>query len=363
MRTKKSHLAWLMAVLAVFTLLAAACSSDDDSSSSDDSAVDGGDASGSDVSGEVNISGSSTVEPISVAVAESFAEVSPDVSVNVDGPGTSDGFELFCAGETDISDASRPIDAEEEIPACEDAGIEFIELEVAFDGMAVMTNPANEAVECLSKEDLYALVGPESQGFENWSDAQDLAAELGSDTEFPDAPLDITAPGEESGTYGSFIELATEEIGEARAEESVITEDEAGTLRPDYTTQANDNAIIQGIEGSESSFGWVGFAFAEEAGDGVKEIPIADDEGTCIEPTTETIADGSYPLSRSLYIYVSKAAAEDNPAVAAFVDFYVNEGLAEVTEVGYVDLPEDRVATTQETWEARTTGSAVAAGG
>ncbi|HMQ28380.1 MAG TPA: substrate-binding domain-containing protein, partial [Acidimicrobiales bacterium] len=138
---------------------------------------------------------------------------------------------------------------------------------------------------------------------------------------------------------------------------------EAGTLRPDYTTQANDNAIIQGIEGSESSFGWVGFAFAEEAGDGVKEIPIADDEGTCIEPTTETIADGSYPLSRSLYIYVSKAAAEDNPAVAAFVDFYVNEGLAEVTEVGYVDLPEDRVATTQETWEARTTGSAVAAGG
>lgn len=359
MRTNKRHLAWLMAVLAVFTLVAGACSSDDDGgTASDDSAADGGDEGG-DVSGEVNVSGSSTVQPISVAVAEAFADVNPDVAVNVDGPGTSDGFELFCAGETDINDASRPI-SEEEVANCADAGIEFIELEVAFDGMAVMTNPANESVTCLSLEDLYALVGPESEGFENWSDAQDLAVELGSDTEFPDAPLDITAPGEESGTYGSFIELATEGIGEARFEEGFLdSEDAAATLRPDYTSQANDNAILQGIEGSESSFGWVGFAFAEEAGDAVKEIEIAGEDGTCVAPTAETIADGSYPLSRSLFIYVNAASVDENPALGAFVDFYTTDGLAEVAEVGYVDLPEDRVTAMQETWDARTTGTTV----
>lgn len=355
MRTRKRHIAWFMAVLAVFTLLAAACSSDD-SSSSDDSAVDGGDASGSDVSGEVNISGSSTVEPISVAVAESFADVSPDVSVNVDGPGTSDGFELFCAGETDINDASRPI-KEEEVTACADAGVEFIELEVAFDGVTVMTNPANDGVSCLSLEDLYALTGPESEGFENWNSAQELATELGSDTEFPDASFDMTAPGEESGTYGAYIELGTLPTAEVRLEEGAITEEQSETLRPDYTTQANDNAIIQAMEGSDSSFGFVGFAFAEEAGDAVKELEIAGEDGTCVAPSAETIADGTYPLSRSLFIYVNATAAEENPALSAYVDYYVGDGLAEVASVGYVDLPQDRVDATLAVWEARTTGT------
>ena len=357
MRTNKSHLAWLMAVLAVFTLLAAACSSDDDSSSSsDDSAVDGGDAGSSDVSGEVNISGSSTVEPISVGVAEAFADVSPDVAVNVDGPGTSDGFELFCAGETDVNDASRPI-KEEEVTACEDGGVEFIELEIALDGITVMTNPANDGVECLNLNDLYALSGPESEGFESWADAQDLAAQLGSDTEFPDAPFDMTAPGEESGTYGAYIDLATKSIAETRAEEGNLSEDQVETLRPDYTTQANDNAIIQAMEGSDSSFGFVGFAFAEEAGDAVKEIQIAGDDGTCVAPEPATIVDGSYPLSRSLFIYVNAASVADNPALESYVDFYLNDGLSTVSEVGYIDLPEDRVAATQATWDAQTTGT------
>ena len=357
MRTKKSHLAWLMAVLAVFTLLAAACSSDDDSSSSsDDSAVDGGDAGSSDVSGEVNISGSSTVQPISTAVAESFADVSPDVAVNVDGPGTSDGFELFCAGETDINDASRPI-KEEEVTACEDGGVDFIELEIALDGITVMTNPANDGVECLNLNDLYALAGPESEGFETWADAQGLATELGSDTEFPDAAFDMTAPGEESGTYGAFIDLATKSIAETRAEAGDITEDQVETLRPDYTTQANDNAIITAIEGSDSSFGFVGFAFAEEAGDAIKEIQIAGDDGTCVAPEPATIEDGSYPLSRSLYLYVNAASVEDNPALAAYVDYYLADGLSQVTEVGYIDLPAERVTATQDVWDAKTTGT------
>jgi phosphate transport system substrate-binding protein len=352
-----------MAVLAIFSLSAAACSDDDDGgTSADDSVAEDGQDSGeaADVSGEVVVSGSSTVEPISIAVAESFAEVAPDVDVSVDGPGTGDGFELFCNGETDISDASRPIEAEE-IEACEANGVEFIELEVAIDGLSVLTNPANEVVECLTFNDLYALVGPESEGFANWSDGQELASELGSSTELPDAALDITAPGEESGTYDSFIEIALGDPAEARVEAGAITEDEAETTRPDYTSQADDNAIITGIEGSDSSFGWVGFAFAEEAGDGVKEIEIDGGDG-CVGPTAETIADGSYPLSRSLYIYVSKASADDNPAVAAYVDYYLGDGIGAVEEVGYVSIPEDRLATSQETWDARQVGSLASEG-
>ena len=363
MRTKRRHLVWLMAFLAVFSLLAAACGDDDDSSgSTDDSATD--DAQGSDeaepVSGDVVVSGSSTVEPISIAVAEQFSEVNPDVNVDVDGPGTGDGFELFCNGETDISDASRPIEAEE-ITACEENGVEFIELEVGIDGLSVLTNPANEAVQCLNFNDLYALVGPESEGFANWSDGQELATELGSDTELPDAPLEITAPGEESGTYDSFIELALGDPAEARLEAGSITEDLAETTRPDYTSQADDNATITGIEGSDSSFGWVGFAFAEEAGEGVKEVEVDGGDG-CVAPSADTIADGSYPLSRSLYIYVSKASADDNPAVAAYVDYYLADGIGSVEEVGYVAIPDDRLASSQETWDARQVGSLASEG-
>lgn len=356
MRTNKRHTVWILAVLAVFTLLAAACSSDDDSSSTDASATDGSDTGGGDVSGEVVISGSSTVQPISVAVAESFADVSPDVSVNVDGPGTSDGFELFCGGETDINDASRPI-KEEELTACADNGVEFIELEVALDGITVMTNPANEAVTCLNLNDLYALTGPESQGFETWAAAQDLATSLGSETELPDAAFDMTAPGEESGTYGAFIDLATKSIAEAQFEAGAIEEDVVETLRPDYTTQANDNAIIQGVEGSDTSFGFVGFAFAEEAGDAIKEIEISGEDGTCVAPSAETVVDGSYPLSRSLYLYVNAANAADNAGLAAYVDYFLNESITSVTDVGYVAIPDDRLATSQATWDARTTGT------
>src|SRR5829696_5298823 len=166
-----------MAVLAVFSLLAAACSDVDDGETRSDDSSEGGD-----VSGNVVVSGSSTVEPISIGVAEAFAEEAPDANVDVDGPGTGDGFELFCAGETDVSDASRPIDAEE-IAACQENGVEFIELEVGIDGLSVLTSPANDAVTCLTFADLYALVGPESEGVENWSDAQALTAELGSSTE------------------------------------------------------------------------------------------------------------------------------------------------------------------------------------
>jgi phosphate transport system substrate-binding protein len=356
---KKTTAAWLSLLLA-FGLVAAACGSDDDTDGTDTAAADGGAAEGdcpTDVEGELTVSGSSTVEPISAAVGEKLLDCS-SIGAIVDGPGTGDGFKLFCAGETDISDASRPI-KEEEAQSCADAGIEFIELKVAFDGMSVMTNPANESVECLSFPDLYALVGPEADGIDNWADAAAVAGELGSTTELPDAELVVTAPGAESGTYDSFVEIVLEGIGEARAEAGKITADEAATTRPDYASQADDTAIIAAMEASDAPLGWVGFAFAEEAGDEVKELAISEEPGgECVEPSAETIADGTYPLSRSLYVYVSAAAAEDNPAVAGYVDYYLSdEGIASVSEVGYVDLPADQLEATRATWDARTVGT------
>ena len=358
---KKSRMAWLLAILAVFTLFAAACSDDDSDSEegSDTSTADGGDSADvSDASGTVFVTGSSTVEPISTSVAEALADENPDIEVTVEGPGTGDGFEAFCAGEADITDASSPIKAEE-VEACEGDGVEFIELKVASDGISVITSSEN-SVECLNFADLYALVGPESQGVANWEDAQELATELGSDTTLPEGSLDISAPGEESGTYDSFIELALADIAEARFEEGAITEDQVETTRPDYQSSGDDNIIIQGIAGSPTSFGWVGFAFAEEAvaGGDVREVPVtAEIGGECIEPTTETIADGSYPLSRPLFIYVSASAAEDNQAVADYVDYYLSDdGIAAVSEVGYVELPADQLEATRTVWNDRSTG-------
>jgi phosphate transport system substrate-binding protein len=349
---------WKWASVALVAgLVLTACGDDDDDAGSGSGTTDGSEPGQSD--GEVFISGSSTVQPISSLIAEIFNEEGSPATVTVEGPGTGDGFELFCNGESDISDASRPID-EEEVAACEAAGIEFIELEVAFDGLTVMTNPANDAVECLNLNDLYALLGPESSDFTNWSDAQSLASELGSTTELPDAPLDITGPGTESGTYDAFAELALGDPSEARLEAGAITEDEVETIRTGYASQSDDNAIIAGIEGSDSSLGWVGFAFAEGAGDAVREVAVDGGDGTCVEPSIETIADGTYPLSRSLYIYVSTAAMEANAALEEYVDFYMQteQLTAGVEEAGYVPLPDDRIAASQERWEARTTGAA-----
>jgi phosphate transport system substrate-binding protein len=297
-------------------------------------------------SGQIIVSGSSTVEPVSTGVAEALAATNPDFKYTIEGPGTGDGFKKFCAGETDISDASRKI-KDEEAATCKAAGIEYTELKIAYDGMTVMTSPNNSAVTCLSFADLYALIGPESTGFAKWSDAAALAKELGSNTVLPDADLQITGPGEESGTYDSFVELAINPIATARSKEAAT--------RPDYTASANDNAIIDGVAGSDTSLGWVGFAFAQENADKVKEVEVSKDpNGTCVAPTAETIGNASYPLSRSLYIYVNKAKAAANPAVVAFVDYYLADGTISTVlkTVPYVNLPADALAETRSTWEA-----------
>ena len=288
------------------------------------------------VTGTINVSGSSTVEPISTAVAELVKGANSGFNYTVTGPGTGDGFKTFCKGETDISDASRKIKPEE-AAICATAGIEYTELKIAYDGMTVMTSPDNADVTCLSFADLYALTGPQSQGFDKWSSATTLAKSLGSNTVFPDTDLSITGPGEESGTYDSYVELVITPIA------SKQTPPADSATRPDYVASANDNAIIAGVEGSPSSLGWVGFAYAQENKDKIKELGVAKDpNGTCVQPSAETIADASYPLSRSLYIYVNKAKAAANPAVAGYVDFYLTDGtISKVLETVPVREPAD----------------------
>lgn len=322
---------WIAPVLAL-ALIAAACSSDDGGTETTAAADSGGSASGA-----IVISGSSTVEPISARVAETFSAANPGVAVSVEGPGTGDGFALFCAGDADISDASRPI-KDSEAEDCAANGIEWIELNVATDGLSVITSTENDAVACLGTADLYALLGDESIGFGNWSDANDLAAEIGAlNAPYPDAELVVTAPGEESGTFDTFVEFIIDGVagGEDYAETRGVE-----SARPDYVASANDNTIIEGIAGSATSLGWVGYAFYEANADRVKTIAVdGANDGTCVEPTNETIADGSYPLARPLYIYVNASAAESKPEVSAYVDLYLSEeGLASVDDAGYVRL-------------------------
>ena len=208
---------------------------------------------------------------------------------------------------------------------------------------------------CLSFADIYSVVGPESTGFDNWLDGQEIATALGSTTTFPDAPLSITAPGEESGTFDSFVELVLEGPAEART----IPEDQ-WTTRPDYTSSSNDNAIVDGVSGSAGSLGWVGFAFFEENLDTLRAFEIAEEAGgTCVAPTAETIASNDYPISRDLFVYVNKAKAAANAAVVAYVDFYLADGTIDTVleTVPYVPLG-DALAESRTAWETGKAGAA-----
>jgi len=284
--------------------------------------------------GAIFISGSSTVEPISVRVAEMFEAVTPGVQVDVEGPGTGDGFKKFCDGETDISDASRAIKPAE-MENCAANGVKYTEILVGIDGIAVMTNPANDAVDCVTIENLYGLIGPESTGISNWADANDIAGEG-----MPSAPLEIFGPGAESGTYDSFIEIVLEDLAEERGQDAIT--------RTDYNAAADDNLTLQGIQSSPTTVGWVGYAFGAESD--VKLLAVDGGDG-CIDPTPETIASNEYPISRNLYIYVNEKKARRNRALVEFVDFYVSEGLDEaVATVGYVELAEDAKANVRFEW-------------
>ncbi|MFT5530448.1 MAG: phosphate transport system substrate-binding protein [Candidatus Poriferisodalaceae bacterium] len=310
-------------------------------------------ATGSSSGGSITVTGSSTVEPITNLLAEAFAESNPDVAMSVTGPGSGDGHKAACAGEVPIWNSSRQMkDSEAECFA--DAGIEFIEFRVAIDGISVITAAGNTNVDCLNFADLYSLISVESTGFDDWSDANELNSAVGGTGPFGDSlSLEIFAPGEESGTFDSFIEIALEDVWEARVESGDA--DEAFAVRPDYNASANDNVIIDGVAGNAASLGWVGFAFADGSRDQVKLLEIDGGDG-CVAPTPETIASADFPIARFLYTYVDVASAED-PAIEAFVDFMLSdEGQAFVIEAGYVNLAEVDLEQGRTSWAERTTG-------
>ena len=355
MKSNRSKMKLALAATMALAIPLAACGGDDSSPSTDTNGSSG-------EGGSLFISGSSTVEPITAAVAKLFSDANPDVAVQVEGPGTGDGFAKFCNGETDISNASRPI-KDEEAATCADNGVEFIELAVAVDGLSVITSTQNTAIECLSFADLWALLGPDATGRNSWSDANDAAAELQTaigdqagkiTAPYPDAALSIVAPGEESGTFDSFVELALAPVAK-------LLEAEDDAPRPDYTASPNDNVIIEGISSNPTSLGWVGFAFVEENLDKVKPLQVDAGKG-CVEPTPETIASGEYPISRQLYIYVSATKLAENTALQSFVDLYVSdEGMSVIGtgegQVPYIRLSDADLEATRAVWAAKETGT------
>lgn len=279
--------------------------------------------------GTVKIDGSSTVFPISEAVAEEFQAVHPQVRVTVGVSGTGGGFKKFSLGETDISNASRPIESIEE-EATLKHGVEFVEIPVAYDGISILVNPTNKFVDYLTITELKKIWEPGSK-VKNW---QDIRAE------WPAEEIHLYGPGTDSGTFDYFTAAV---VGTERAS------------RPDYSASEDDNVIIQGISGDTNSLGYIGFAYYVENKDRLKLVPVTRDEKP-IAATLETIADGSYPLSRPVFIYVSTKAAK-RPEVEAFVNFYIENATKLVTEVGYVPLPDNVYSLVNTHFKDRKTGS------
>ena len=268
--------------------------------------------------GTIEIDGSSTVFPVSEAVAEDFHKVNSGVNVNVGISGTGGGFKRFTVGDTDISDASRPIKSSEAAAAANN-GIDYIELLVGTDGLSVVVNPRNDFVECLTVDELKKIWEPGST-LNNWSQVR---------AGFPDRPLRLYGADTDSGTFDYFTEAI---VGEAQAS------------RSDYTASADDNVLVQGIGGDRNALGYFGYAYYAENQDKLKLVAVDVGEG-CVTPTAYTIESGKYkPLSRPLFIYVNRASL-DKPEVRAFVEFYMKNARSLVSEVGYIPL-EDEAYTT-----------------
>jgi phosphate transport system substrate-binding protein len=273
------------------------------------------------VSGDVVIDGSSTVYPVTTAVAEEFAAIYPDVRVSVGLSGTGGGFEKFCAGETDISDASRAIrDTEAEI--CTANGIEYTEMLIGLDGLTVVVNPENDWVECLTTTDLVNILGVNST-VTTWADIN---------PEWPAETITFFVPDPDSGTRDFMIEI-------------LEGTDEATTdLRQDENTtnSSDDNVLLTGVGSDANAIGFFGYAYYTEAEGSVRAVAIENEEGNCVEPSSETVEDGTYnPLSRPLYIYPNNASITDKPQVAAFVQYFMEDGLELVMgDVGYSLPPE-----------------------
>lgn len=311
---------WLavIASAAILVLGVAACGSDDDSSTSA-----GG---GGDLSGSIRIDGSSTVAPLTEAVAEQFMAENSGVRVTVGTSGTGGGFEKFCAGETDISDASRAIEPEEE-DACKKGGVSYEEVHVATDALTVMINNENP-VSCLTVDQLAAIWGPDSD-INNWSDIPDLKEDF-------DEELALFGPGTDSGTFDYFTESINGEEGVSRTDYNNVGED--------------DNATVKGVEGAPGGMGYAGFSFYVENEGSLKALEVDNGEG-CVPPSVETAQDGSYaPLSRPLFMYPSEQALK-KPEVKAFIAYYLENVNSVAEGLGFVPLTEDQLAESEEAAE------------
>ncbi len=317
MRFRPNPMLALLALAALLAVIAAGCgrNSEDDGTGGGAAAVNN--ETGEQVSGKVEADGSSTVGPLTTAAAELFREKQPDVNVTVGISGTGGGFERFCNGETDISNASRPIKDDEEVPICEENGVEFTEIEVATDALTVVVNPENDWIDCITVDQLNAIWKPGS-GIDNWSQVP------GGD--YGDEPLTLAGPGTDSGTFDYF----TDEIN-----------GEEGASRSDYTASEDDNVVVRAVQGSNGALGYFGFTYYEENQDSLKALQVDGGEG-CVEPSVETAQSGEYtPLARPLFIYVNNESLA-RPEMQAFLRFYM-QNLTEVAETAqYIPLPDEK---------------------
>ncbi len=286
-----------------------------------------------DVEGTILIDGSSTVAPITAAVAESFRDVYPNVRVPVGISGTGGGFKAFCAGETDISDASRPI-KESEVDLCKENNVEYVELPVAYDGLAVLVNPQNDFVSCLTVAEMKTMWSPEAEDVVlNWNQIR---------AGFPAQPFTLYGPGVDSGTYDYFTQAV---VGVE------------GASRGDFQPSEDDNVLVQGIAGDANALGFFGLAYYEANKDKLKLVSVDGGSG-CVAPTTQTVANGTYqPLSRPLFIYVNKARIDEKDEISAFVEFYLKSASQLVGEVGYISLGAELYGLAQKRYGDRVTGS------
>jgi phosphate transport system substrate-binding protein len=273
-------------------------------------------------------------------VAEEFMEDTQGARVNVGVSGTGGGFSKFLRGETAINDASRPI-SPEEIEKAASNGIEYIELPVAYDGLAVVVHPENDWVNCLTAGELEELWRPNSS-IDRWNQLRE---------EFPDRPIDLYGPGTASGTYDYFTEAI---VGES------------GASRSDFTASEDDNVLVQGIKGTETSLGYFGLAYYENNAQDLKALGVDPDQrdsgASCVTPSAETVQNGTYrPLSRPLFIYVNPAKI--TPTVEKFVEFYLNNAAELASDVGYVAMPEDAYELVLQRFRNRTTGTVFGAEG
>jgi phosphate transport system substrate-binding protein len=296
-------------LLTALSLLMSGCGTDNEPSGNPNSPTIT--SSAPTLSGSIEIDGSSTVYPITEAVAEEFHKIHPDVQVNVGISGTGGGFKRFTVGETDISDASRPIKSSEADKAAEN-GVKYYELKVGVDGLSVMVSLQNDFVDYLTVEELKKIWEPNST-VDSWNDVR---------AGWPDRPLNLYGPDTDSGTFDYFTE---EIVGEAKAS------------RSDYTASADDNVLVQGIAGDRNALGYFGYAYYVENTDKLKLVAIDSGNGPVL-PTKESIEAGDYtPLSRPLFIYVSDASLQ-RPEVKAFVEFYMEHAAELVAEVGYIKM-------------------------